>query len=146
MRINVSQQLRASVGTMRSYKVSEAVDIIGDSGSTVEGEVSLVRTNRGILAKVRLYAEVELTCSRCLNLFGYPVTLDFEEEYLPITDIVSGDLLLSSGETGSLTIDEHHVLDLTEAIRQYGLLAIPMKPLCHEGCAGMCPIGGHNLS
>ena len=146
MRINVSQQLRASVGTMRSYKISEAVDIVGGSESTVEGEVSLVRTNRGILARVRLHAEIELTCSRCLTLFSCPLILDFEEEYLPVTDVVSGGLLVLPGETSSLTIDEHNVLDLTEAIRQYGLLAIPMKPLCHEGCDGVCPVGEHNLS
>jgi len=146
MQINVSQQLRASVGTVRSYRVSEVIDIVGDSGSRVKGEVSLVRTNQGILAKARLHAEVELACSRCLSLFSCPVAVDFEEEYFPSTDIVSGDLLLSSDESGSLTIDEHHVLDLTEGIRQYGLLAIPMKPLCHEGCAGLCPVGERNLS
>ncbi|MBA7688765.1 hypothetical protein ES703_97254 [subsurface metagenome] len=49
-------------------------------------------------------------------------------------------------EPGCFTIDEHHILDLTEAIRQYALLAIPMKPLCRGDCAGLCPNCGHNIN
>ena len=41
---------------------------------------------------------------------------------------------------------DHHVIDLTEAICQYALLAAPMKPLCHNDCAGLCQKCGHNLN
>ena len=139
MCINVSQQLKAPIGTIRSYEIDEAVDIADGSSSRVQGEVSLTRTDRGILAKATLYTGVELTCSRCLNAFSYPLTLNFEEEYFPTTDIVSGTPLSLPDKPGSLTIDEHHALDLAEAIRQYGLLAIPMKPLCREDCVGLSP-------
>ena len=137
MWINVAQQLRAPIGTMRSYEVNEVIDVVGDGGSRVQGEVSLMRTNRGILAKATLNTEVELTCSRCLNSFSFPLTLSFEEEYFPTTDMASGAPLTSSDNPGSFIIDEHHVLDLTEAIRQHGLLAFPMKPLCREDCTGL---------
>jgi len=40
-------------------------------------------------------------------------------------------------EAGCFTIDEHQVIDLTEAVRQYALMAVPMKPLCREDCAGL---------
>ena len=43
-------------------------------------------------------------------------------------------------------IDEHHVLDLSEAVRQYALVVIPMKPVCREDCAGLCPGCGCNLN
>ncbi len=145
MRINVSQQLKASIGSIRNYPVNGMVDIAG-SGSLVQGEVRLMRTDRGILAKGRLHTEVEITCSRCLSLFSHPLTLNIEEEYSPITDVVSGASLPLPDEPGCFTIDEHHILDLTEAIRQYALLAIPMKPLCRENCAGLCPNCGHNLN
>ncbi len=145
MRINVSQQLKASVGSIRNYQVNGIVDIAG-SDSLVQGEVRLMRTDRGILAKGILYTEVEVTCSRCLSLFGYPLTLNIEEEYFPTTDVVSSASLPLPEELGCFTIDEHHVLDLTETIHQYALLAIPMKPICHEDCAGLCPNCGHNLN
>jgi len=145
MRINVSQQLKSSIGSVRKYEVSEIVNV-ADGESMVKGEIELVRTDRGILAKGRLHAEVEVTCSRCLSLFSCPLTLDIEEEYFPITDVVSGASLPLPEEPGSFTIDEHHVIDLTEVIRQYALLAVPMKPLCREDCAGLCLDCGHNLN
>ena len=145
MWINVSQQLKTSIGTIRDYEVSEIVNIASGK-SMVQGEVGLIRTDRGILAKGTLHTEVEVICSRCLSLFNSPLTLNIEEEYFPVTDVVSGGSLPSPEEPGCFTIDEHHVIDLTEAIRQYALLAIPMKPLCRGDCAGLCPNCGHNLN
>ena len=147
MRINASQQLKAPVGTIRDYTVCEKVDTVGDGGgSIVQGELRLIRTDRGILTKGTLHTEVEATCSRCLGLFSCPLTLNIEEEYFPTTDVVSGASLPVPQEPGCFTIDEHHVLDLTDAIRQYALLAIPMKLLCREDCAGLCPDCGYNLN
>jgi len=145
MRINVSQQLKASIGSIRNYEVSEIVNVASGK-SMVQGEVGLIRTDRSILAKGTLHTEVEVTCSRCLSLFSCPLTLNIEEEYFPIADVVSGASLPLPEEPGCFTIDEHHVIDLTEAIRQYALLAIPMKPLCRGDCAGLCPNCGHNLN
>ena len=147
MQINVSQLLKEPIGSSRNYEVSEIVDVTGDgSGRKVQGEVRLLRTHRGVLVKGELHAEVELTCSRCLSLFNFPVAINFEEEYLPTIDVVSGAPLPSPEEPGSFIIDEHHVIDLTEAIRQYTLLAMPMKPLCRQDCAGLCPDCGYNLN
>jgi len=125
--------------------VSDIVAIAGDD-SLVQGEVRLMRTDQGILAKGSLHTEVEISCSRCLSLFDCPLTLDIEEEYFPTTDVMTGAALPLPDEPGSFTIDERNILDLTEAIRQYALLAIPMKPLCAEDCAGLCPTCGANLN
>ena len=147
LQINVSQLLKEPMGSTRNYEISGAVDITGDGvSSEAQGEATLTRTNQGILVKGVLHTEVELTCSRCLSLFSCPVTLNIEEEYTPTVDIISGAPLPSPEEPGSFTIDENHVIDLTEAIRQYALLAIPMKPLCREDCAGLCQSCGHNLN
>jgi uncharacterized protein len=37
-------------------------------------------------------------------------------------------------------------LDVREVIRQNALLAIPMKPLCKEDCAGLCSQCGKDLN
>ena len=147
MQMNVSQLLKAPIGATRNHEVSGTVEISSDDvGSKVYGEVKLLRTNRGILVRGTLHTEVQATCSRCLSLFGCPLTLNIEEEYFPVIDVVSGVSLSLPEEPGYFTIDEYHVLDLTEAIRQYVLLAKPMKPLCREDCAGLCPSCGHNLN
>ena len=147
MQINVAQLLRAPIGSTRNYEVSIIIDITGDNGgSMVQGKVKLIRTNRDILAKGALHTEVKATCSRCLSSFSCPLVLNFEEEYFPTADVFSGTQLPSPDEPGCFTIDEHHILDLTEVICQYALLVIPMKPLCREGCGGLCPNCGHNLN
>ena len=105
-----------------------------------------MRTDRGILVKGTLHTEVQVTCSRCLSLFSCPLALNIEEEYFPTTDVNSSVSLPLPDEPGCFTIDEHYILDLAEAIRQYALLALPMKSLCREDCAGLCPTCGHNLN
>ncbi len=147
MQINVAQLLQESIGSTRDYEVSGVVDITGSgAGSMVQGEVRLMRTDRGILVKGTLHTEAEVACSRCLAPFRHPLVLNIEEEYFPTVDVVSGVPVSMPDETGYFTIDEHHDLDLTEAVRQYALLVIPMKPLCREDCAGLCRNCGRNLN
>jgi len=145
MQINVSQQLKGAIGSVRYYDVNEIIVIDGVE-YLVQGTVKLLRTDNGILVKGTLNTQSDLTCSRCLEQFDNPLTLEIEEEYFPTIDIVSGSALPQPDDPGAFTIDEHNILDLTEAIRQYTLLAIPMKPLCKADCAGLCPTCGLNLN
>jgi uncharacterized protein len=145
LQINVSQLLKSPVGSTRNYEVNDIAEI-ADGESLIQGEVRLTRTDRGILVTGTLHTGIELTCSRCLNSFTYPVTLNIEEEYFPLTDVNTGAPVDLPDEPECFTINERNILDLGEAIRQYGLLAIPMKPLCREDCAGLCPTCGCNLN
>jgi uncharacterized protein len=145
IQINVSQFLKSPVGTERSYRISEDV-AVAESNLPVQGEVSLTRSDRGILVKGVLSTETELTCSRCLKQFTCPLTLNIEEEYFPSVDPFTGAALPLPDEPGAFTIGPDNVLDLSEAIRQYALLSIPMKPLCREDCAGLCPTCGADLN
>ena len=143
LQMNVSQQLKEPIGETRSCEVNDTVDIAG-ADIQVEGKVTLTRTDCGILVRGTLYTELEFTCSRCLSLCSHPLTLRIAEEYFPTTDIMTGAPTLIPDDSGCFTIDEHHILDLTEVIRQYTTLATPMKPLCREDCAGLCPSCGQN--
>ncbi len=139
MRINVAQQLKQSVGYVRRYQIDERSPFL-------KGEVRLLRTNRGILATVRLKTKVRSVCSRCLEEFESPLTVDFEEEYFPSRDVLNGSSLPVSEGVEGFVIDENHMLDLTEAVRQHIMLALPMKPICQQDCAGLCPVCGQNLN
>jgi uncharacterized protein len=147
MDMNVSQLLRDPIGSTRGFQIDTQIDINGDGNShKIQGKCHLLRTQRSILVKCALNTEVDLTCSRCLNKYRQPLKIKFEEEFLPTLDIVSGVPLTPSEEPGAFTIDEQHILDITEAVRQYSLLAIPMKALCKKDCAGLCPTCGKNLN
>jgi uncharacterized protein len=144
MQFNVAQQLKAPIGSIRSYRIEESLDLTPQDSCLLGGEVKLLRTNRGIMAQGGLQTKVEAECSRCLSMFHLPLRLEFEEEYSPISDVASG--MASPGETGNFIIDKNHVLDLSDTVRQYILLATPMKPLCRAECIGLCPYCGQNLN
>src|SRR5512135_2058295 len=91
MEINVSQQLKSSIGTVREYQVEEVLDILGlGTHNLVEGQVKLTRTHRGILVQGDLKARIHMECSRCLQAFDCPITFNIEEEYFPLVDVNSG--------------------------------------------------------
>jgi uncharacterized protein len=133
--INVAQLLKEPVGSSQSYDISGM--IYEEVEGFVEGKAKLIHISQGVLVQCKLTAEVKLICSRCLNTFLFPISFTAEEEFLPISD-VSGDLALSSLEQSEeFTIDNKNILDLSELIRQYTLLNLPMKPLCRPGCPGI---------
>jgi uncharacterized protein len=148
MNYNVSDVLKMPAGTARHYTIDPQSVVPLDDESTLtieEGEVRLSRTNRGLVARGRVAGRVApLTCGRCLAEMSLPVNVSFEEEYLPSIDIGRGTPLPPPDDDMTFTIDENHHLDLSEAIRQNTLAALPMTPRCRPDCAGLCPICGVN--
>lgn len=140
MVINVAQLLKEPVGAAR------VVDVSDDEELDVRGHVELMRTDRSVLVKGRLATEVETTCSRCASPFTCWVTFDMEEEFLPTIDVISGMPLPEPEDEDAFVIDEGHMLDLHEAVRQYALLALPIKRLCQTDCRGLCIECGKNLN
>ncbi len=142
MEVNISQLMKSSIGAERHYDVDETIDIDGEE-VRVKGEIKLVRTDRGVLANGSMDAILKVACSRCLQPFECPAKIRFEEEYFPTIDVISGlPLDVPEDQPIGFTIDEHHIIKLDEAIKQYALLAIPMKPLCQVDCKGICPPEG----
>jgi len=133
--INVAQLLKEPVGSSQSYDISGMID--EEVEGFVEGKAKLIHISQGVLVQCKLNTEVKLMCSRCLDTFLFPISFTAEEEFLPISD-VSSDLTLSSSEQSEeFTIDNKNILDLSELIRQYTLLNLPMKPLCRPDCSGV---------
>ncbi|MFC1971961.1 DUF177 domain-containing protein [Chloroflexota bacterium] len=147
MRVNVSELLKEPVGSLRRYQIDEAVEIVeGNGNCPVRGEVELMHTDRSILVKGTLKTEPAIICSRCLVSFTCPLILHLEDEYFPTLDVTTGAALPVPDEPNSFTIDAQHILDADEAIRQSAVIATPMKPLCSDNCAGLCPTCGCNLN
>ena len=106
----------------------------------------MIRTDKGILVKGILEGQSHLMCSRCLTFFKHPLKFTIEEEFFPSIDVTRGVFLPPPEDSSVLMIDDHHILDLGEAVRQYALMDLPMKPLCRTDCGGLCPGCGANLN
>jgi uncharacterized protein len=148
MDMNVSLLLREPIGSTRGYDIDEVIDITGEgkNENRIKGTCNFLRTQRSILVNCDLRAELEQTCSRCASNYLQPLKIEFTEEFYPSIDAESGVMLPPPEEASSFTIDGQHILDLTEAVRQYFLLAVPMKALCKKTCAGLCATCGKNLN
>lgn len=144
MQVNVAQLLKEPVGSSRSYDISQLRDQ-DDGFDNLQGGVWLLRTDQGILLEANLKTSVEAECSRCLESFPLPLELNIEEEYFPTVEVNTGVSLLPPPEPEAFVIDHNHILDLTDAVRQYTLMAMPMKPLCRPDCPGFCPQCGRSL-
>jgi uncharacterized protein len=147
MQYNVSQLLKEPIGATRRYQLDEDIaglDPLIVPTENLRGAVHMMRTGQGILVSGRLAARLETQCSRCLDTLEVDTEIEMEEEFCPTLDVVSGRRLVMEDEDQALWIDAHHILDLTEVVRQDLLLILPSHPLCREGCAGICPQCGQN--
>ena len=148
MRFNVAQLLKENVGARRGYSLDDWIEPFLETGTTrVHGGIVLTRLNQGIWATGSLEANAFSSCSRCLSPLEHLVRFKIDEEYLPSVDINTGSPVeMPEAIEGIFTLDANHSLDLTEAVRQYVIVNLPMKPLCGQSCAGLCPDCGTNLN
>ena len=147
MYFNVSQLLRESSGATRSYQVDGPFTLAGGTKATAWGTIRLIRTDRGIWVSGALESEVVVSCSRCLTDHTQPVHMLIEEEFFPRWD--GGPAAGTSGELPAdeqSRIDEGHILDMTDTMRQFYSLGVPMQPVCRRDCAGICLTCGVNLN
>lgn len=150
LQFNVAGLLKGPVGGVRVYelrapvsevdRLDESFDVIGP----FEGVARLLRTTDTLLTRLQGATRVRLECGRCLEPFEAEIEIEAEEEFRPSLDIVTGRMIKDTGDDTALVIDDHHILDLSELVRQAILLALPLTPLCREDCAGLCPVCGAN--
>lgn len=146
---NVAQLMKAPVGTAlvddfheEDVQLDDDIKVIGP----IDGHVRMRRTNQGLLVDGWANLTLELSCTRCLKTFEQPMRVNFEEQFYPTVDVVSGMPLPPFDEEEIFPIDAHHQVDLTEMIRQNVLLALPIVTLCQENCQGLCSQCGHDLN
>src|SRR5690606_12367894 len=129
---NVATLLREPVGATRHYDLAPDMPIHG-------GTVDLTRTPDGVLVRAKVTLIVDTACSRCLAPFGYPITVEFSEVFQQQVNPATGarvEPLDDDEEAFRIGLD--HVIDITEAVRQYSLMATAMQPLCRPDCPGIC--------
>ncbi|HLX57070.1 MAG TPA: DUF177 domain-containing protein, partial [Ktedonobacteraceae bacterium] len=126
---NVAQLMKAPVGTSHvndfheeDFQLDDDIKVVGP----LDGHVRMRRTNQGLLVDGWVELTLQLECNRCLKVFEQPMHLTFEEQFYPTVDVVSGLPLAPFDPEEIFPIDAHHEIDLTEAIRQNVLTALPM--------------------
>ena len=142
---DVSQLMNESSGSTRAFDLGEAfLSLDAANLHRVCGTIQMLRTDKGIWVSAKLDTEAPSACSRCLIDFSDPIHVDIEEEFFPSIELLSGSSVEDA--EGNFYMREDHTLDLTAAAVQYFALSVPMKPICREDCAGICPNCGTDLN
>jgi uncharacterized protein len=127
----------------------EAVAAAGDTFS-MNAPVALGFDVHRDQDRFRLVGRVQTTigqpCSRCLEPFEWPVDATFDLRYLPRATAPAGTEREVEDDDFSTAFYDDEVIDLGQLMREQFYLLLPMKPLCSEGCRGLCPQCGANLN
>jgi uncharacterized protein len=147
VQFNVSALLLEPVGTARSFSFDgERADVPEEQyKTTISGDISMMRTERGILVHADLDSQPEIACGRCAIPFTADYTFSFDEEFVAPADPVTGEPAADIGPD-DLQIGEDLHLDVSEAVRQYEQAGLPIRPVCRPDCAGLCATCGRDLN
>lgn len=149
MIFNVAQLLKSQVGTSLEADIQEEAVQLDEDLKVVgplTGHVRMRHINQGVLVDGWVDLILEMACTRCLKDFEQPTHVAFEARFYPTVDVVTGMPVSPVDEEDAFPIDEHHLIDVSEAIRQQIWLDLPMVTLCKEDCAGLCSQCGKDLN
>lgn len=145
MQFNVAQLLKESTGATRAYELAEDLSELDpelDPLNPLVGTLRLLRTHSGVLVSGELSTALRITCNRCLAPIVIPVRFNIEENFRPLTEVTTGRYIHPDEFEGqqedledeALLINEQHILNISEVVRQNIWLALPMYPTCeHAG-------------
>ena len=108
----------------------------------VSFDLRLVSTgNSTLLLRGRFSADVALNCVRCLKEFKSLVEVVVEEQCSRKLKAHSKkkeeeEEIELKDDDFTFPISEDNMIDLSEAIRQNLITALPIKPLCKKSCKG----------
>jgi uncharacterized protein len=106
----------------------------------VQVDVTLDKTTRQIYLKAAVATTGKFVCDRCTEEFEQALANTYNVFYLYDQDAGGS---LPPEEVQVLKPDTVHI-DLSDDVRQFVLLSVPLKLLCRDDCQGLCPGCGTN--
>ena len=109
-------------------------------------DVNLVyyRSGRELFFHGQIGGIIEGCCSRCLKSYSFPLEKKFDFVLTP--DPFLGKTKGLNREEMGLSFYAAEEINLSPLIREQVLLALPIRPLCEDGCRGLCVGCGANLN
>ncbi|HHY36830.1 MAG TPA: DUF177 domain-containing protein [Firmicutes bacterium] len=148
MRINVAD-LKKTPGAQLEISLEEPLPSLAEEGvqevrllAPVRVDLRLRNVDGVILAEGKIRAQVSLCCSRCLKEFSQNLEVAVNEAYSDAGDFPGK----GEEEEDGIIFFSGNYIDLTAAVRENLLAALPMKVTCREDCRGLCPRCGQDLN
>jgi len=89
---------------------------------------------------------IGMECGRCLEPVKYPVEEELVYTLVPSEGKVGEEDPLRSDEDLNFGYYSDELIELDPLVMEQIVLRVPIKPLCHDLCKGLCPHCGANLN
>lgn len=144
MKVIISEIPEEGLELELTEKISsdESITIV----SPVEASLRIDKRGSEVIITGTAKGTVELQCGRCLKIFGMDIDSRIDVVYHPASEINKEEhyeLKCDELDTGFYKND---ILDTDDLLKEQLVLNVPMKPLCSEGCKGLCPKCGIDLN
>jgi len=103
------------------------------------------RTGQRYVVEGRIKGGLILRCDRCIEAFHFDLRTEFRIFLAPHPEIKEEEIELKEDDMSVVFVSGEEI-ELDEIVRSEIYLSIPMKVLCKEDCAGLCPVCGKNLN
>lgn len=123
-------------GQVRDYGFPRSLDV----------DLVYYRSGQDIFFQGSFAGIFEGTCSRCLKSYSFEMDQDFDFVLTPRPSTPAAKARELSREDLGLSFYSTEEINLTPLIKEQVLLALPTRPLCREGCRGLCGGCGANLN
>lgn len=141
MKIKISNLANGKYDYLFEGEISR-IDISEPYTGEYRTDAVLSKFDNQIILDAKTNINAELTCDRCNTSYNTVITSSYRMVYLlqknDINEENSSDITFIHPDTDKI--------DLKEDVRDYAVLAIPMKKLCKEDCRGLCYKCGRNLN
>jgi uncharacterized protein len=145
MIFNVAGLLKEPSGAVRKVRlINESVSSDPHGAyEEISGTITLMRTDRTVIATGELTGSCTRECSRCLEPARLLLQAEIEEEFQPVNTDVGGVQRKLPQDDDPLDpvlwIDDRNDLDLSGVVLQSFASMQPIAPLCRSDCRGLCP-------
>ncbi|MFQ5708079.1 MAG: DUF177 domain-containing protein [bacterium] len=121
----------------------ESLDLEGNQNfvNKIKVYATCDKNDNNVVIKTRVVTLAHFQCDNCLNEFTRRI-----DEEIDLFCTLQPQVENSDEESVVLLNPRTHELDLTQAVRECLLLAVPMKTVCQDDCKGLCPTCGANLN
>ena len=113
-------------------------------GGPVVGSLRVDRFGSQILVKGKVCGKVFQDCSRCLKRYLLEVREEFSLDLRSLSLVSEGEELELGPNDLDVEFFQGDDLDLAHLLIEQLCLVLPMKPICSEGCEGLCSLCGHD--
>ncbi len=141
MKINISN-LSEGVHEYQFEENPSTIELDERFSKPVLVQVELEKRRRQLFLTGHIKTSGRFACDRCCDDFGKDIGIDYRMTYVydmnDAGDTDKDELTVIQTSTNEIDIDED--------VREYTLLAVPLKLLCRENCAGLCSTCGANLN